>query len=702
MRAGIDLGTTYCAIAYVNPETGKAEVIPNGYDEPITPSVLYFGENGTILHGEEAKSFLEIGDEGTASYFKYYMGDPSYYLIRNGKKYTAVDLSAELLKGGVREAEERLGENIYDVVITVPAYFDHLMRQATMEAGKKAGLNVLHVISEPTAAVFAYGIHGKGTNQTVLVYDLGGGTFDVTIAYISDDEIKILGTDGNHRLGGKDWDDALAGYLADQFFEQFDIDLNEDPEMTITLQDLAEKVKKQLSAKPAAKAVIRYEGHREAYTVTREIFDDITAYNLNITKDVINKLLGELHMTWSDIDGVLLVGGSTRMPQVKKYLTEMCGRPPMNGVNVDEAVALGAAIRANIDADGQVSREVRLSIGGSQRRNAVGGAERRDTFCIAGARRIKDATAHSMGMIAVNKEGNRYINSIIVPKNSEIPSMVTRSYELGVSKKKENRLEVYMLQGEEEQLTYPLNCTVLGKYVFTGIEAMNARKEEIAVTYSYDENNIVNVSARQVSCGKPLVLHIEPVEEDLSWVLEDPREKMKSEGPQMAVYIAIDLSGSMSGDGLKKSKRAAVEFVKQFDLSVVSVGLINFSDEVIIYQDLTNDEETLIRKINSWDINMDGLGYGNSVHPFDIAGRHLNLDVPLKYVVVLTDGVWICQDDAIESAQNLHMDGIEVIAIGFDGADKRFLSKIASRDDFATFTQLDDLAATLTGIAKVM
>ena len=307
-----------------------------------------------------------------------------------------------------------------------------------------------------------------------------------------------------------------------------------------------------------------------------------------------------------------------------------------------------------------------------------------------------------MGMIAVNKEGNRYINSIIVPKNSEIPSTVTRSYELGVSKKKENRLEVYMLQGEEEQLTYPLNCTVLGKYVFTGIEAMNARKEEIAVTYSYDENNIVNVSARQVSCGKPLVLHIEPVEEDLSWVLEDPREKMKSEGPQMAVYIAIDLSGSMSGDGLKKSKRAAVEFVKQFDLSVVSVGLINFSDEVIIYQDLTNDEETLIRKINSWDINMDGLGYGNSVHPFDIAGRHLNLDVPLKYVVVLTDGVWICQDDAIESAQNLHMDGIEVIAIGFDGADKSFLSKIASRDDFATFTQLDDLAATLTGIAKVM
>lgn len=704
MRVGIDLGTTYCAISYVNPATGKAEVIKNKEGNPITPSVLYFDDDGTILHGDDAKVYLEEGSEKTANYFKYYMGDPSYSIERNGKTYTAIDLSAELLKGVVKEAEEEMGENIYEAVITVPAYFDHHMRTATMEAGKKAGLNVLNIISEPTAAVFAYGIHGKGTNQTVLVYDLGGGTFDVTIARITDDEIAVLGTDGNHRLGGKDWDDALAGYLSDQFEEEFDIDLNDDPEMTTLLQALAENTKKQLTSKQNHKVTITYQGHKGVYTVSQETFDDITEYNLNITKDVINKLFGELNMSWSEIDGVLLVGGSTRMPQVKRYLTEMCGRPPMSGVNVDEAVALGAAIRANIDADGRVQESVKMFFGGAQRRFTLGAAESsKPKFLIAGAKRIKDATAHSMGMIAVNKDMTKYINSIIVPKNSEIPSTVTKPYELGVSKRGDNRLEVYMLQGEEESLTYPLNCTVLGKYVFTGIQVGNERKEIIDVTYEYDENNIVNVSAVQKSCGKKLDLHIEEVEEDMSWVIEDPRERMKSIQPEMAVYLAIDLSGSMSGKGLAEAKKAAIGFVKEFDLSYVQVGLINFSNRTIVYQKLTDDERRLINKINSWDINQGGLGYGNDAEPFSTANYELaRSDKDVKYVVVLTDGYWSCENKAISEAKKLHKLGIEVIAVGFAGAKKAFLDKVASRSDFSSFTNLNDLSSTLSGIAKVM
>lgn len=701
MRVGIDLGTTYCAIAYVNPKNGKAEVIRNKEGKPITPSVLYFEDDGTILHGEEAKVYVEEGSAKTANYFKYYMGDPTYSLFRNGKEYTAVDLSAELLKGVVREAEDEMGENIYDAVITVPAYFDHHMRNATIEAGKKAGLNVLNIISEPTAAVFAYGIHGKGTNQTVLVYDLGGGTFDVTIARITDDEIKVLGTDGNHRLGGKDWDDALAGYLSDQFLDEFDIDLNDDPEMTTMLQALAENTKKQLTARQSYKAVINYQGHKGEYVVTQEIFEDITAYNLNITKDVINKLLGELDMSWPEINGVLLVGGSTRMPQVKKYLTKMCGRPPMSGVNVDEAVALGAAIRANIDGNGNVKEEVRYSLGGSPLPGSP--QDGRRVFAIAGARKIKDATAHSMGMIAMDKDGTKYINSILVPKNSEIPCTVTGPYKLGVSRKGENRLEVYMLQGEDVQLTYPLNCTVLGKYVFTGIEAGNEWEEEIAVTYSYDENNIVNVSAVQKSCGRSLDLHIEPVEEDMSWVMEDPRTRMQAVQPQMAVYLAVDLSGSMSGVSLAEAKKAAINFVQQFDLSSVEVGLINFSDKSVIYQKLTDDEQLLIRRINSWSINQDGLGYGNDAEPFSDANRELSkVDKEARYVVVLTDGYWSCEKTAIEEAHRLHKKNIEVIAVGFGSAKKEFLKKIASRDDFASLTELGNLSATLSGIAKVM
>ena len=393
---------------------------------------------------------------------------------------------------------------------------NHFQRMETMEAGKLAGLNVLNIISEPTAAVFAYGIHGKGTNQTVLVYDLGGGTFDVTIAKITDDEIKVLGTDGDRRLGGKDWDDALAEYLCDEYEEEFGINPNEDSEMATELQALAEKIKKQLTGKSRVEAVLNYQGKRGTYAVTEELFEDITAFRLNQTKDIIEKLLDEISMSWKEIDGVLLVGGSTRMPQVRKYLTEMCGRPPMSGVNVDEAVALGAAIRANIDLDGKIA------IGGS--RFSIGqGKTMQPSFSIAGAKRMKDATAHSMGMIAVNKEVTNYVNSIMIRKNSEIPSTVTSSYELGVLKNEENRLEVYMLQGEEERLTYPLNCSVLGKYVFTGIETGSEKTEIIDVTYAYDENNIVNVSAVQRRCQKELALHIEPVEEDMSWVLGRPQ-----------------------------------------------------------------------------------------------------------------------------------------------------------------------------------
>ncbi len=696
MRVGIDLGTTYCAVAYVNPKTGKAEVIPNIWGEPTTPSVLYFGEDGTILHGEAAKAFVEEGSENTANYFKYYMGDDSYSVCKNGKEYKAKELSAELLKGVVREAEEELGENIYEAVITVPAYFDHFQRMETMEAGKLAGLNVLNIISEPTAAVFAYGIHGKGTNQTVLVYDLGGGTFDVTIAKITDDEIKVLGTDGDRRLGGKDWDDALAEYLCDEYEEEFGINPNEDSEMATELQALAEKIKKQLTGKSRVEAVLNYQGKRGTYAVTEELFEDITAFRLNQTKDIIEKLLDEISMSWKEIDGVLLVGGSTRMPQVRKYLTEMCGRPPMSGVNVDEAVALGAAIRANIDLDGKIA------IGGS--RFSIGqGKTMQPSFSIAGAKRMKDATAHSMGMIAVNKEVTNYVNSIMIRKNSEIPSTVTSPYELGVLKNEENRLEVYMLQGEEERLTYPLNCSVLGKYVFTGIETGSEKTEIIDVTYAYDENNIVNVSAVQRRCQKELALHIEPVEEDMSWVLDDPRERMRAMNPEMSVFLAVDLSGSMSGKPLKEAKRAAISFVKEFDLSYVDVGLINFSDRSIVYQKLTHDKKRLIKMINSWEINGGGIGFCNEGEPFTDAKREIgSLQKDAKYLVVLTDGYWDRESLAIMRAKELHKMGIEVVAVGFGGAKKSFLNAIASRSDFSSFTDIGNLESTLTGIAKIL
>lgn len=693
MRVGIDLGTTYCAVACINPQSGKAEIIENSLGKPVTPSVLYFAPDGQILHGEDAKIFLEEGSDLTASYFKYYMGDDTYRIERNGKEYSAVDLSAELLKGIVREAEEQAGENIYDAVITVPAYFDHFKRQATLQAGKKAGLNVLQIISEPTAAVFAYGIYGKGTDQTILVYDLGGGTFDVTIAHISEDEIQILGTDGDHRLGGKDWDDALAGYLSDQFAEAYDVDLNADPDMALTLQTIAEKTKKQLSSRQKCKVSLNFEGHHGEYLVTQELFDDLTAFSLNRTKDIISGLFTELKMDWGDIDGVLLVGGSTRMRQVHTYVEQMSGKAPMRGVNVDEAVALGAAIRANTDADGK-----------SQARYAVGGSRVSEpVYQIAGAKKIRDATAHSMGMIAVSKDGTRYVNSIMVRKNSEIPAKVTRTYELGVSKNRENKQEVYVVQGEEETLTDPLNCSVLGKYVFTGIEAAKERKEQVDVTFSYDENNIVQVSAVQKRTGASLTLHIEPVEEDMSWVTGSPKARKGQHSQDLAVLLAVDLSGSMEGDRLREAKKAAVSFVHEFDLDDTQVGLIIFSDKVMIDQNLTHNEGRLTAKISRWKVNARGIGYGTSAEPFTAAASVLDdCGSSLRYLVVLTDGYWGNADQAVKKAKQCHKKGIEVIALGFGGANKAFLDQIASKEDFSSFAQLSELEAALTGIARIM
>lgn len=345
MRVGIDLGTTYCAIAYVDPKNGQAKVIRNSEGSPVTPSVLYFDPNGAVLHGEEAKSYLEEGSERTVNYFKYHMGDDTYSIFQNGREYTATDLSAELLKGIVREAEDAVGENIYEAVITVPAYFDHFRRQATMEAGQKAGLQVLSIISEPTAAVFAYGIHGKGTNQTVLVYDLGGGTFDVTVMAITDGRIDVICSDGSAELGGRNWDDAVMRYLAGEFCSETGFDGAFDEYAQQDLRLKAEKAKKQLSSRPEVPVMIDAAGLRSRVTLTRDIFNQITETLLNESMERTDAAIAVAKDKGYEIDEILLVGGSTWMPQVKEKLVGKYGREPKI-LEPDEAVAKGASIYA--------------------------------------------------------------------------------------------------------------------------------------------------------------------------------------------------------------------------------------------------------------------------------------------------------------------------------------------------------------------
>ncbi|MCI0441057.1 MAG: Hsp70 family protein, partial [Chloroflexi bacterium] len=345
---GIDLGTTNSAIAFV-PESGRPEIIPSAEGHRLVPSVIYFGPSGPVV-GEHAKSWQAAGEENTAAFFKRYMGDSSYALTFGEKTYDAVALSSLVLEKLKKDAEARLGQEVNEAVITVPAYFNHLQRESTVEAARRCGLRVSRLINEPTAAALSYGVSQNVGDGKYLVYDLGGGTFDVTILEVGGDEFTVLSTGGDSRLGGKDWDDRVLQFLASRFKEEFGVDPLEDRQTYGDLLVEAEIAKCRLSALESTQVSIRHEGLTGRYELTRSTFEDITSDLMERTRNLTEGTLDEASLGWKSIAGVILVGGSTRMPMVRRYVTELSGKQPAMGVNPDEAVALGAAIQAALDA----------------------------------------------------------------------------------------------------------------------------------------------------------------------------------------------------------------------------------------------------------------------------------------------------------------------------------------------------------------
>ena len=688
IRAGIDLGTTFSAVARIDPATGKPEVIKNSFGSATTPSVLCFQQDGTVLFGEDAKNMQSVGDTNAVAFFKRSMGQDLFSVDILGKTYTATDLSAILLQKLKEEAEQQCGESITSAVITVPAYFAHKERCATLEAGRRAGLDVIAIINEPTAAAFAYGLNQREDRQTVLIYDLGGGTFDVTLARIDRDSIEIIGSDGDHELGGKDWDDCIARYLAGEFEEQCGVDLGQDAEATASLLVTAEQVKKQLTSRDSVQVPLAYGGKRCMVEITEETFEAVSQFLLGSTKDVTQRLLDSVKVSWNDIDGVILVGGSTRMRMIRDYVREMSGKEPLSGVNVDEAVALGAAIRANITESGQAV----LSLGGARKQA--------EPLAIQGAKAVTDVTAHSLGMIAVSVNGEAYVNSSIIGKNTRIPAANTRPFDLR-TRVRDNELEVYVLQGEFER---PLDNTVINKYVITGIENTAARSAVIAVTYQYTKDGIIEVSAVQKETGKTLPIRIEQVPEDMSWTDGSPKDNQKSGGKptSVEVMLAVDLSGSMTGHPLAEAKKAMKEFVEQMDQSCTRIGLIPFADRTRCEASPTGDFRKIVKLIDRLSIGQQ-YGYCNAAHPFDVGLKELHRHgADVRYLVVLTDGAWSCQEAAIRAAKRCHKEGIEVMALGFGSANYSFLKQIASTDEFASITDLSELGGSFSKIAQAI
>ena len=482
---GIDLGTTYSAIAYVN-EHGKAEIIPNRDGERITPSVVLFDGEMPIA-GSIAKKSAVASPLNVVQFVKRQMGQPSWkFLAESGVQYSAEEISAIILKRLKEDAEAMLGEEVRDAVITVPAYFGDAQRKATQDAGRIAGLNVLHIINEPTAAALAYGIEKLQQTQTVLVYDLGGGTFDVTIMRVSPESIDVLATGGDKNLGGFDWDNEVMKFLNEEFQKQGGVDLFDDPAHEQDLRDKAEIAKKTLSSLEKTNVYLSAEGKSLSIPLTRAQFNDLTRHLLLRTRSWLEMVLEDAGLTsWSQIDKILLVGGSTRMKAVPTLVEEVTGKKPSGELHPDEVVALGAALRGALLA---TQKDLAPS----------------STALVLHPVAINDVNSHSMGIITVDTDNfDRRVNSIVLPKNTPISNKTSDIFRTIQDQQRMFLLEV--TEGEDENPAY---VDIVGT---ARIDLPPYPKHApLEVFFIYDENQMVHVTVVDKTTGRSLgELHID-------------------------------------------------------------------------------------------------------------------------------------------------------------------------------------------------
>ena len=460
---GIDLGTTNSCVAVM--EGGQPVVIANAEGSRTTPSVVAFTKDGERLIGQVAKRQAVTNPDRTVISIKREMGT-SYKVAIDGKQYTPQDISAMILTKMKETAESYLGEKVSQAVITVPAYFNDSQRQATKDAGRIAGLEVLRIINEPTAASLAYGLD-KEENQKILVYDLGGGTFDVSILDIGDGVFEVLSTNGNTRLGGDDFDQRIIDYVAEQFKKENGIDLKQDKIAAQRLKEAAEKAKIELSGTTTANINLPFitadatgPKHLDV-TLTRAKFDELTADLVEATIEPMRKALKDAGLTVDQINKVILVGGSTRIPAVQDAVKKITGKEPFKGINPDECVAIGAAIQGG-----------------------VLGGEVKDVLLL-------DVTPLSLGL-----ETEGHIFTRLIDRNTTIPT--SKSQVFSTAADGQTTVEIHVLQGER-QMAY--DNKTLGRFQLTGIAPAPRGVPQIEVTFSIDNNGIVNVSAKDKATG---------------------------------------------------------------------------------------------------------------------------------------------------------------------------------------------------------
>lgn len=490
---GIDLGTTNSCVAFM--EGSEPKVIPNAEGGRTTPSVVGFSKSGERLVGDSAKRQAITNTDKTVSSVKRYMGTGHKETI-DDKEYTPQEISAMILQKLKADAEAYLGEEVTQAVLTVPAYFNDSQRQATKDAGKIAGMEVLRIINEPTAAALSYGIDKKDEEQTILVFDLGGGTFDVSILDIGDGLFEVKATSGDNRLGGDDFDQVVIDYLVEEFKRENGIDLSNDRMALQRLKEAAEKAKKDLSgvlttniSLPFLTADASGPKHLEV-TLTRAKFEELSAELVERTMRPTRQALQDARMEPSEIDRVILVGGSTRIPAVQEAIQNLTGKEPSKGVNPDEVVAMGAAIQGGV-----LSEDVKDVV-------------------------LVDVTPLSLGIETLGG-----VFTKLIDRNTAIPT--EKSQVFSTAADNQTAVDIHVLQGEREMAA---DNKTLGRFQLTDIPPAPRGIPQIEVTFKIDRNGIVNVSAKDNATGKSQTITIK----SSSGLSDDEIDRMVREAEQFA------------------------------------------------------------------------------------------------------------------------------------------------------------------------